>query len=166
MNFECKSTFKSKWKRFWIISLKIGAKIEVTNTRAKHVLLADDFIPQLGICSLNSMKCVYVKFSPSKQQSFFRKVSLNSCLIGLSNFIQGALAEVLSYRNVFHVAQWQLMRAGSPEFDSGQNLFLFFSSFFSFPLRLVFFLVIVVLFCFSIQLKIFKLINFLPYCRI
>ena len=23
MNFECKSTFKSKWKRFWIISLKI-----------------------------------------------------------------------------------------------------------------------------------------------
>ena len=128
MNFECKNTFKSKWKRFWIISLKICAKIEVTNTRAKHVLLADDFIPQLGICSLNSMKCLYVKFSPSKQQSFFRKVSLNSCLIGLSNFIQGALAEVLSYRNVFHVAQWQLMRAGSPEFDSGQKLFLFFSS--------------------------------------
>ena len=38
MNFEWKSTFKSKWKRFWIISLKKGAKIEVT----KHVLLADE----------------------------------------------------------------------------------------------------------------------------
>ena len=38
MNFEWKSTFKSKWKRFWIISLKKGAEIEVT----KHVLLADE----------------------------------------------------------------------------------------------------------------------------
>ena len=38
MNFERTSTFKSKWKRFWIISLKKGAKIEVT----KHVLLADE----------------------------------------------------------------------------------------------------------------------------
>ena len=35
------------------------------------------------------MKCVYVKFSPSKQQSFFRKVSLNSCLIGLEQLYTG-----------------------------------------------------------------------------
>ena len=32
-----KSNFKSKWKRFWIIRLKIWANIAVT----KHVLLAD-----------------------------------------------------------------------------------------------------------------------------
>ena len=75
MNFEWKSTFKSKWKRFWIISLKKGAKIEVT----KHVLLEDEPTVSayqyswsyLGIRSLNAMKCVYVGFSPSKQQSFF-----------------------------------------------------------------------------------------------
>ena len=35
MNFECKSTFNSKWKRFWITSLKICAKIEVTKHPAK-----------------------------------------------------------------------------------------------------------------------------------
>ena len=29
MNFEHKSTFKSKWKRFWIICLKIWVKINV-----------------------------------------------------------------------------------------------------------------------------------------
>ena len=41
LNFECKNTFKSKWKRYWLISLKIRAKIEVT----KHAFLADDFKP-------------------------------------------------------------------------------------------------------------------------
>ena len=41
MNFECKSTFESKWKRFLRITLKISAKIEVI----KHVFIADEFIP-------------------------------------------------------------------------------------------------------------------------
>ena len=31
-----------------------------------------------------AMKCVYVEFSPSKQQSFFSKISLNSCFIELN----------------------------------------------------------------------------------
>ena len=59
-------------------------------------------------------------------------------------------------------------RARSPGFDSRQDLFFFFSSllFFSFPWRHVFFLVIVVLFCFFIYLKFFQFIHFLPYCLI
>ena len=67
LTFKCKSTFKSKWKRFWIIRLKIWAKIEVT----KHVLLADEFIPHRLIAEhlfVNAMKCVHVRFPPSKQQ--------------------------------------------------------------------------------------------------
>ena len=69
VDFKGKSTFKSKWQRFWIISLKIWVKINVT----KHGLLADEFILYrliCSICSLNAMKCVYIGFSPSKQQSF------------------------------------------------------------------------------------------------
>ena len=33
MNFEYKSTFKRKWKRFWIISLKIQWKPVNTDTK-------------------------------------------------------------------------------------------------------------------------------------
>ena len=60
--FRMLKYFKSKWKRFWIISLNIWANIAVT----KHVLLADEFIPYrprlLGFHSLhvNAMKCIYV----------------------------------------------------------------------------------------------------------
>ena len=44
----------------------------------------------LGICSLNAMKfAVYVGFSPWKEQSFFWKISLNSCLIGLDQLCTG-----------------------------------------------------------------------------
>ena len=60
---------KSKWKRFWIISLiNIWANIVVT----KHISLADEFVwycPRLlGFHSLNvnAMKCIYVGFSLSK----------------------------------------------------------------------------------------------------
>ena len=59
--FRMLKYFKSKWKRFWIISLNIWANISVT----KHVLLADEFIPYrprlLGFHSLhvNAMKCVF-----------------------------------------------------------------------------------------------------------
>ena len=89
--FQMLKFFKSKWKRFWIISLiNIWANIAVT----KHVLLADEFVPYrprlLGFYSLdvNAMKCIHVGFSPSKLQSFFWKISLNSCLMrleGLNN---------------------------------------------------------------------------------
>ena len=60
---------KSKWKRFWIISLiNIWANIVVR----KHISLADEFVwycPRLlGFHSLNvnAMKCIYVGFSLSK----------------------------------------------------------------------------------------------------
>jgi len=114
MNFECKSTFKSKWKRFLIITLKIWAQIEVT----KHVFMADEFIPyrlsSASQCSLNAIKWVYVGFSASKQQSFFWKVSFNPCLMGRNQLYTGALAKVLgkslslkyyrSVHNMFHLA--------------------------------------------------------------
>ena len=86
--FRMLKYFKSKWKRFWIISLNIWANIAVT----KHVLLADEFIPYrprlLGFHSLheNAMKCIYVGFSLSKLQSFFWKVSLSSRLIKAQRF--------------------------------------------------------------------------------
>ena len=35
------------------------------------------------------MKCVYVRFSLSKQRSFFRKTPLNSCLMGLDHLCTG-----------------------------------------------------------------------------
>ena len=61
--FQMLKFFKTKWKRFWIISLiNIWANLAVT----KHVLLADEFVPYrprlLGFHSLhvNVMKCVYV----------------------------------------------------------------------------------------------------------
>ena len=137
------------------------AKIAVTKHPGKTRSLADEFIPLLGICSLNSMKCVYVKFSPSKQQSFFRKVSLKfvfhrtrAIFIQLSQCVSRRIVVVNAYKK------------SRVRFRAEPVSLLLFSSFLSFPLRLVFFLVIVVLFCFSIQLEIFKLINFLPYCRI
>ena len=87
--FQMLKFFKSKWKRFWIISLiNIWANIAVT----KHVLLADEFVPYrprlLGFHSLhvNAMKCICVGFSLSKLQSFFWKISVNSCLIRLEGF--------------------------------------------------------------------------------
>ena len=67
--FQMLKFFKSKWKRFRIISLiNIWANIAVT----KGVLLADGFVPYrprlLGFHSLNvnAMKCIYVGFSLSK----------------------------------------------------------------------------------------------------
>ena len=94
--------FKSKWKRFWIITLNIWANIAVT----KHVLLAAGFIPYrprlLGFHSLhvNAMKCIYVGFSLSKRQSFFWKISLNSRLIRLEGF-NNKISPILS---VYHIA--------------------------------------------------------------
>ena len=86
--FQMLEFFKSKWKRFWIISLinmiisliNICANIAVT----KHVLLADEFVPYRPRLSsfhslhLNAMKCIYVGFSLSKLLSYFWKISLNS----------------------------------------------------------------------------------------
>ena len=71
--FQMLKFFKSKWKRFWIISLITYANIGVT----KHVLLADELVPYrprlLSLHSLhvNAMKCIYVGFSLSKLLSFF-----------------------------------------------------------------------------------------------
>ena len=135
--FQMLKFFKSKWKRFWIISLiNIWANIAVT----KHVLLADEFVPYrprlLGFHSLhvNAMKCIYVGFSLSKLQSFFWKISLNSRLIrleGFNNKITTTLPKCFTWPSSKALARC----VGGLEIDSGQNLFLFasflfFSSFF------------------------------------
>ena len=112
----------------------------------------------------NAMKCLYVRFlgfSPSKQQSFFLKVSLNSCLIGLDQLYTGctggsssekALNKILSI--VSQCVSRGVMvtkRPGVQEVPSSiPDRVCFFLLFFSFPLRLVFFLVMVNLFCFFI----------------
>ena len=78
--FRMLKYFKIKWKRFWIFSLNIWAKIAVP----KHVLLADEFIPYrprlFGLHSLhvNEMKCIYVGLSLSKLQSFCWKTSFKA----------------------------------------------------------------------------------------
>ena len=98
------------------------------------------------------MKCVYVKFSPSKQQSFFRKVSLNSCLIGLEQLYTGRAggSSKLSQCVSRGIVVVNACRKSRVRFRVEPVSLLLFSSFLSFPLRLVFFLVVVVLFCFSI----------------
>ena len=132
--FQMLKFFKSKWKRFWIISLiNIWANIAVT----KHVLLADEFVPYrprlLGFHFLrvNSMKCIYVGFSMAKLQSFFWKISLNSSLIRLEGFSNK------NPRRLCGCSTWPngkaLTRCGEgPEFESGQYLFLFASFLFFF----------------------------------
>ena len=84
--FRMLKYFKSKWKRFWIISLNIWANI----TGTKHDLLADEpyRLRLLGFHCLhvNATKCIFVGFSLSKLQSFFSKISLNSRLIRLEGF--------------------------------------------------------------------------------
>ena len=50
------------------------------------------------------MKCVYVRFSLSKQRSFFRKTPLNSCLMGLDHLYTGRAggsARGKGYNNLF-----------------------------------------------------------------
>ena len=50
------------------------------------------------------MKCVYVRFSLSKQRSFFRKTPLNSCLMGLDHLYTGRAggrARGKGYNNMF-----------------------------------------------------------------
>ena len=107
----------------------------------KHVLLADEFVPYrprlLSFHSLleNAMKCIYVGFSLSKLQSFFRKISLNSCLIrleGFNNKISPTLLECPTWPSGKAFARC----AERPEFESGQNLasFLFFFFLFFFSL--------------------------------
>ena len=137
--FQMLKFFKSKWKRFWIISLiNIWANIAVT----KHVLLADEFVPYrprlLGFHSLhvNAMKCIYVGFSLSKLQSFFWKISLNSCLIrleGFNNKNSATLRVCFTWPSGKGFARCTERR----EFKFEQYLFLFasflfFSSFFLF----------------------------------
>ena len=82
-----------------------------------------------------------------KQQSFFSKVSLNSCLIGFDQLYTGR-GGVNSKENAFNkilstssqcLFTWRsgnetASRAEGPKFDSGQDLFFFFFSFlFFFP---------------------------------
>ena len=78
--FRMLKYFKSKWKRFWIISLNIWANIAVT----KHVLPANEFIPYrprlsrastVFTCKCDEMHLLWV--SLSKLPSFFWKISLN-----------------------------------------------------------------------------------------
>ena len=132
--FQMLKFFKSKWKRFWIISLiNIWANIAVT----KHVLLADEFVPYrprlLGFHSLhvNAMKCIYVGFSLSKLLSFFWKISLNSRLIRLEGFNNKIST------NQLVCSTWTSGKASAQNivglgFDSRQNLFLFASFLFFF----------------------------------
>ena len=143
---------------------------------AKHVFLADEFVPYrprlLSFHSLhvNAMKCIYVGFSLSKLLSFFWKISLNSRLIRLEGFNN----KIETYQSV--CSTWPSGKAlaryiASPEFDARHNLFLFasflfFSSFFTFSFRLVFILGITVLLCLYIySLKFLDLQNFFSTCR-
>ena len=137
--FQMLKFFKSKWKRFWIISLiNIWANIAVT----KHVLLADEFVPYrprlLGFYSLhvNAMKCIHVGFSLSKLQSFFWKISLNSCLIRLEGFNNKNSITLRACSTLISGKAFALCTEGL-EFESVQY---FFSSllFFSFLLFFLF----------------------------
>ena len=132
--------FQSKWKRFWIISLiNIGANIAVT----KHVLLADEFVPYrprlLGFHSLhvNAMKCIYVGFSLSKLQSFFWKISLNSCLIRLEGF-NNKISPTRLACSTWPSGKAFARCAEGHEFESGQNLASFLIFFFLFFFSLSF----------------------------
>ena len=117
--FRMLKYFKSKWKRFWIISLNIWENIAVT----KHVLLADEFIPYrprlLGFHSLhvNAMKCIYVGFSLWKLQPFFWKISLNSRLIRLEGSNNKISTKFLVCSKWPNGKAWA-RRVEGPEFDS------------------------------------------------
>ena len=151
--FRMLKYFKSKWKRFWIISVNIWANIAVT----KHVFLADEFIPYrprlLGFHSfhVNAMKCIYIGFSLSKLQSFFWKISLNSRLIRLKAF-NDKISTVVPVCSTWPSGKPLARCVGGLEFDSGHNLFLsacfFFRLSFSFSFPLVYILGITVLLCF------------------
>ena len=121
--FRTLNYFKSKWKRFWIISLNIWANIAVT----KHVLLAAEFIPYrprlLGFHSLhvNAMKCIYVGFLLLKLQSFFWKISMNSRLIRLEGF-NNNISTIFLVCSTWPGGKALPRSVESPEFDSGYNL--------------------------------------------
>ena len=76
---------------------------------------------------VNAMKCIYVGFSLSKLQSFFWKISLNSCLIRLEGFNNK------NSQNLRVCSTWPSGKAVArytegPEYGSaGQYLFLFAS---------------------------------------
>ena len=132
--FQMLKFFKSKWKRFWIISLiNIWANIAVT----KHVLLADEFVPYrprlLGFHSLhvNAMKCIYVGFSLSKLLSFFWKISLNSRLIRLEGF-NNKISTTQLVCSAWPSSKTSARCIECPGFDSRHNLFLFASFLFFF----------------------------------
>ena len=135
---ECRMLkyFTSKWKRFWIISLNISANIGVT----KHTLLAGEF-RLLGFHSLhvNVMKCIYVGVSLSKLQSFFWKISLNSCLIRLEGF-NNKISMNFPVCSTWPSGKALVRCVKGLEIDSAQNLFLFasFLSFFFFFLSFSF----------------------------
>ena len=106
----------------------------------KYVLLADEFVPYrprlLGFHSLhvNAMKCIYVGFSLSKLQSFFWKISFNSCLIrfeGFNNKISTGLPVLSTWPSDKAFARC----AEGPEFESGKTPLLFFFFSFSFHFR-------------------------------
>ena len=121
--FRILKYFKSKWKRFWTISLNIWANIAIT----KHVLLADEFIPfrprLLGFHSLhvNAMKCIYVGFSLSKLLSFFWEICLNSRLIRLEG-LNNKISTVLFLCSTWPRGKSLARCIEGPEFDSGHNL--------------------------------------------
>ena len=152
--FQMLKFFKSKWKRFWIIGLiNIWPNIAVT----KHVLLADEFVPYrprlLGFHSLhvNAMKCIHVGCSLSKLQSFFWKISLNSCLIRPEGF-NNKNSIILRVCSTWSSGKAFAQCTEGPEFESSQHLFLFASFLFfsSFSFHLVFILGTTVLLCFCI----------------
>ena len=74
---------------------------------------------------VNAMKCIYVGFSLSKLQSFFWKISLNSCLIRLEGFNNknSTLRVCLTWPSGKAVARY----TKGLEFESGRYLFVFAS---------------------------------------
>ena len=90
---------------------------------------------KLGFRSLNAMKCVYVGFSLSKQQSFFWKIPLSSCLIGLDQLYTGCTGGSAGWKgfnnifltNFFHRVPWTL-RAGMSKVSSSIPRGTFFTS--------------------------------------
>ena len=153
--FRMLKYFKSKWYRFWIISLNIRANIAVT----KHVLLADEFIPYrprlLGFHSLhvNALKCIYVGFSLSKLLSFFWEVFLNSRLIRLEGLI-------IKFRFDFLCVPRGFNHNGASKVLSSILGITFFSSLLFFSFLLFFFFC---LFSFHFRSNIFVMFLYIPY---
>ena len=88
MNFEFKSTFKSKCKRFWIIS---------ENRVTKHVLLADEFtLYRLLVGHL------FFKYDEMRSRWDFTVTTAVILLKGISEFVFNRA------RSTLYSARWRM----------------------------------------------------------